>query len=183
MSNKDFSKINVWDMEMCCWPEGEGPKRIGEIISIGIAKLCLVTGKITRDGHYYVRPDEDEVSPFCTELTGITRKMVYNQGRPLQDVIGSVVQKFGGPGAVWVAWGSDDVYLREQCTAKGFSSPIEMAFNASVLYRVHMRSSDPRSIGLEKTLQRHGLEFEGRPHNALNDAINLARLITNIKLF
>ncbi|MBB4861249.1 inhibitor of KinA sporulation pathway (predicted exonuclease) [Pseudomonas nitritireducens] len=174
----DLSKLACWDMEMCCW---EG-RPIGEIISIGIAELHLPTGRITREANYIVRPDRDKVSEFCTELTGITQRMVDRQGRSLADVLKTIEMKFGGAGKVYVAWGDDAGYLQRQCDWRGIKSPVKQSLDASLLYRIRQRMTDGKSVGLLSALTKAGLAFEGRQHNSLNDAKNLARLITKENL-
>ena len=148
---------------------------MGEIISIGIVELCLISGKTYREGNYIVKPEHDSVSKFCTELTGITPSMVEKQGRPLAKVVETIKNKFGGKRA-YVAWGTDADYLRKQCELKGIESPINTAINASLLYMIRTRHNGGQ-ISMLKALNDSGLEFLGKQHNALVDSMNLARLI------
>lgn len=170
----DYSKVVCYDMEMCCWDEGD--RRVGEIISIGIVELCLLTGRKLRDAHYYVKPDEDRVSEFCTQLTGITPAMVSKQGRPLHKVLETIKQKFGGSKKTYVAWGNDTEYLGEQCKWKGIENPITTSINAALLYMIKVRHNGSQ-VSMVKAMEEAGLSFEGRQHNALVDATNLSRLV------
>lgn len=175
----DCSRINCFDLEMCCW---EDSKLTGEIISIGIVDLCLKTGKIRKEGHYYVRPDHDEVSAYCTELTGITRRHIEKQGRPLGAVMDSVRAQFGGAQRIYTAWGTDAEVVRKESIVKGFDSPIINSVNAALMYNLKKRHSG-RPRGMLKAMADNGLVFEGRQHNALVDSRNLAGLIVASKLF
>ena len=81
----NYQKIVFFDLEMCCWNEGD--KSTGEIIEIGLAEVDLVKMEIIKRAQYYVKPENDEISRFCTELTGITPKTIKRQGRPLSEVL------------------------------------------------------------------------------------------------
>lgn len=167
----DYSKVICFDMEMCCWDD---QRQIGEIISIGLCELNLVTGEIAREAHYFVKPRADEVSPFCTGLTGITQRMVDKQGRPLRAVLETIAKNYGSK-RPYVAWGTDADYLANQCRALDATSPLVTSIDLGLLYKIRRRSD--RSVSLKAALDHAGIEFHGTAHNALVDAVNLARLI------
>jgi inhibitor of KinA sporulation pathway (predicted exonuclease) len=166
----DYAKILCFDMEMCCWPN-RGP---GEIISIGVCELNLENSQISRKSHHLVKPRAELISPFCTDLTGITQRMVDKEGRPLEDVLNTVRNQYGSK-RPYAAWGSDAEYLAAQCRRFRIRTPIKAKLDIELLYRIKRRSSE--SVGLTDALRRQGIEFEGQAHNALADAINLARLV------
>ncbi len=174
----DHSVLICFDMEMCCWKDS---RTLGEIISIGAVKLNLETGIIEDRIHYLVKPDQDEVSAFCTELTGITPAMVHKQGRPLSAVLDSLRHRMGGHQKVYASWGNDAAILAEECKRKAVEVPILNSLNISALYTLRLRHQGHR-IGLQKALRKEGLAFEGTAHNALVDSENLARLIVHTKL-
>lgn len=167
----DYSKIICFDMEMCCWENQEKP---GEIISIGLCELNLKTGSISREVHYVVKPAKDEVSPFCTNLTGLTQRMVDRQGRPLKAVLENITTKFGSK-RPYAAWGTDAEYLANQCSSIGLASPLKTTLDLGLLYKIRQRSD--KAVSLTNALSKAGLDFEGKAHNALVDAVNLARLV------
>jgi inhibitor of KinA sporulation pathway (predicted exonuclease) len=172
----NYSKVVCFDMEMCCWEDRPGT---GEIISIGLCELNLATQEIARDTHYFVKPQSDQVSDYCTQLTGITPRMVERQGRPLEAVLETISKNFGSK-RPYAAWGTDAQYLAHQCSSIGIDSPIQTAIDIGVLYKLRNRSD--RSISLTAALERAGSSFEGKAHNALVDAKNLARLIVEVRL-
>lgn len=100
----NFNRIVCFDLEMCCWNDGR-ESRTGEIIEIGVAELDLTNGEIVRRAQHFVKPDHDEVSPFCTELTGIKPEVIEKNGKPLGHILKSVEQKFGGRHKIYAAWG------------------------------------------------------------------------------
>ncbi|GAM75544.1 hypothetical protein JCM19241_3456 [Vibrio ishigakensis] len=61
-----------------------------------MAEIDLAKQEIVKRAQYYVKPEKDEVSLFCTELTGITPRKIEKQGRPLDSVIKSMIKNFGG---------------------------------------------------------------------------------------
>ena len=167
----DYSKVICFDMEMCCWDDH---RQTGEIISIGLCELNLTNGEIARDAHYFVKPRADKVSPFCTSLTGITQRMVDKQGRPLKAVLDTITKNYGSK-RPYVAWGADAEYLANQCRNIDIVSPLVSTIDIGLIYKIRRRSD--RSVSLKAALGHEGLEFQGTAHNALVDAVNLARLV------
>ncbi|EED25960.1 exonuclease KapD [Vibrio sp. 16] len=159
---------------MCCWNEN-GVGTTGEIIEVGLAEIDLVKGEIVKRAQYYVKPEQDEVSLFCVELTGITPRKVEKQGRPLEEVLKSVVKNFGGSNKIFASWGRDDVVLAKECEAKGIEMPFKEFINLATLYRIQNRLKDKR-IGHRAAQESKGIEWEGRQHSAYVDAYNLAKL-------
>lgn len=170
----NYNKIVCLDLEMTCWDDGRNP-RTGEIIEIGLAKLDLSTGEIEKSASYIVKPDNDEVSKFCTELTGHTQASVNKQGRPLADVLETVVKNYGGRNVVYGSWGRDDVVIRKECMAKGIEYPFKEYINLATLFRMQHRVKDKR-FGHKRAMAIAGLKWEGRHHSGVDDAKNLARL-------
>jgi inhibitor of KinA sporulation pathway (predicted exonuclease) len=170
----DYTKVVCFDLEMCCWDDRE--KGTGEVISIGLAELCLTTGKILRTAEHIVKPENDLVSEFCTKLTGLTQERVDTQGKPLEMVLESIKNKFGGAHKTYVAWGNDAAILDEECTTKDFFSPFTNSINAALVFMVKHRHNGGR-LSMVKAMDQYDLQFEGKQHNAMVDAKNLARLI------
>ena len=176
----DYTKICAWDMEMACWDDQH--RRKGEIISIGVAEFCLITGDFHREAHYLVKPDRDEISEYCSNLTGITQRMINRQGRPLNSVLDSMHKKFGSSGKIYAAWGEDSEYLHRECRWKRIPFRMQKSIDASLIYHLKKRLVTGQSIGLSKAMAESSMAFEGDAHNALTDAKNLARLIYQEKL-
>jgi inhibitor of KinA sporulation pathway (predicted exonuclease) len=161
------------DLEMCCWDDGRTP-RTGEIIEIGIAAVDLKNKVITDRSQYYVIPEKDEISAFCTYLTGITRSRITKAGRPLADVVESMRKKYGWHGT-YGAWGRDQHVLRKECDEKGISMPFYEFHNLSSMFMLINGSSKNR-MSMKKAMAIKGLVFEGDQHSGADDAYNLARL-------
>lgn len=170
----NYNRIVCFDLEMCCW-NVDGVGTTGEIIEVGLAEIDLLNNEIVKRAQYYVKPQSDKVSPFCTELTGISPKTVQKQGRELQSVIKSMIKNFGGPNKIYAAWGHDDAILKAECEAKNITMPFNEYINLATLYRVKQRLKDKR-IGHRAAQEQMGIEWEGRQHSGYVDAYNLAKL-------
>ncbi|EGR7952880.1 3'-5' exonuclease [Vibrio vulnificus] len=170
----NHNRIVCFDLEMCCWNE-DGVGRTGEIIEIGLAEIDLLKGEIVKSAQYYVKPEHDEVSLFCAELTGITPRKIEKQGRPLAEVIKSMIKNFGGSNKIYASWGRDDRILMQECQEKGIDAPFNEFINIATLYRIQHRLKDKR-IGHRAAQEAKGIEWEGRQHSGYVDAYNLAKL-------
>ena len=174
----NFNRIVCFDLEMCCWNEN-GKGRTGEIIEVGLAEIDLQTGEVVRRAQYYVKPDEDEISLFCVELTGITPRKIEKQGRPLEGVLKSMIKNFGGTNKIYAAWGHDELILKSECEAKGIEFPFVEFINLATLYRIKSRKKNDR-MGQRRAMEELHIEWEGRQHSGYVDAYNLAQLALKI---
>ena len=168
------NRIVCFDLEMCCWNEN-GVGTTGEIIEVGLAEIDLVKGEIVKRAQYYVKPEQDEVSLFCSQLTGITPRKIEKQGRPLEEVLKSMIKNFGGANKIYASWGRDDRILAQECQDKGIEMPFKEFINLATLYRVQHRLKDKR-IGHKAAQEAQNIEWEGRQHSGYVDAYNLAKL-------
>lgn len=158
----NHNRIVCFDLEMCCWNEN-GVGTTGEIIEVGLAEIDLVKGEIVKRAQYYVKPEQDEVSLFCSQLTGITPRKIEKQGRPLEEVLKSMIKNFGGANKIYASWGRDDRILAQECQDKGIEMPFKEFINLATLYRVQHRLKDKR-IGHKAAQEAQNIEWEGRQH-------------------
>ena len=171
----NYNKMVCLDLEMCCWNDGREP-RTGEIIEIGLAKVDLEKLEIEKSASYIVKPEHDTVSEFCTELTGHTQRVIDRQGRPLADVLATVEKNFGTSNIAYGSWGRDDLVICKECNAKGIHYPFREYINLKTVFHIQNRLKKKR-LGHKRAMQMIGLEWEGRHHSGVDDAINLARLV------
>lgn len=170
----NFNRVVCFDLEMCCWSEN-GKGTTGEIIEIGLAEIDVAKQEIVKRAQYYVKPEKDEVSLFCVELTGITPRKIEKQGRPLESVIKSMIKNFGGANKIYASWGRDDLIFKKECEAKGIDFPFVEFLNLATLYRIQHRMREQR-IGHRAAQEALNIEWEGRQHSGYTDAYNLAKL-------
>lgn len=174
----NHNRVVCFDLEMCCWNQ-DGVGTTGEIIEVGLAEIDVLKEEIVKRAQYYVKPETDEVSKFCSELTGITPRKIEKQGRPLEEVIQSMIKNFGGANKIFAAWGRDDLILSQECEQKSIPMPFKEFINLATLYRVQNRVKDKR-IGHREAQENKGIEWEGRQHSGYVDAYNLAKLALKI---
>ena len=176
----------VLDFEATCDKE----KKISpqEIIEFPVLKINAKTMKEESHFHSYVTPTANPVlTPFCTELTGITQDMV--NGKPtLQTVLQNFDRWMQGEGLLnpgvnicFVTCGDWDLktMLPQQCSAFKLHHPhymkkwmnIKFAFNDVMKYR-------PR--GMPDMLETLGLDLLGRHHSGIDDSRNIARILAKL---
>ena len=160
-------KVLIIDLELTCW--NEPTEQIPEIIQIGLVEVDTLTREITRKKEMFVIPEKTELSDFCTELTGITKKQVYKQGVSYEKAVEVLNTKFGFKNKLVIGWGRDD---------KAFRDGIDQYMNLSHLYS--MINLTDQKFKLEDAIKEQGLFFEGKAHNALVDAENTAKLFLSL---
>lgn len=174
------SKLIIVDLEATCWePPEEG--KISEITEIGI---CLVNFKervIERSEGFFVRPKVLDISDYCTNLTGITKQLLIEQGRYLNEVVGTLKKTYPMRSYPWASWGEyDRCMFQNECKEKGIDYPF---FYCHInLKNIHAYLNGlPYGRGMEKALESYGMKIEGRHHSGKDDAYNTARLA--LKMF
>ncbi|XP_074648387.1 uncharacterized protein LOC141903910 [Tubulanus polymorphus] len=189
-----FDFVIVLDFESTCWDD-RTTKRPQEIIEFPAVLMNTATGEIEDRFQQYVMPEESPIlSEFCTNLTGITQEKVEN-GIPIR----SCLSKFsnwltkisksknivfnrdrieGRMSCTFVTWSDWDlgVCLLYECKRKQLSKPVSL--NCWIDLRATYRQFyQRRPNGLKGAMQDLGLDFEGREHSGIDDAINTANLV------
>ncbi len=170
----------ILDLEATCW-QGNVMDRRQEIIELA---AYHVNGYGEWQEHFqsFVRPtDHPRLSAYCVELTGIRQEQVDKARR-----FGAVIHAFQDwletidhPQLLCTWGGRDGEIIRDEC----FRHEVDPAFlppgiNLKAQYaRMHRL---PREAGLLKALEHQGLEFEGSPHRALDDAFNTVKLFIQL---
>jgi len=168
--------VNVVDVESTCGDE----IKIPEIIQVGIVSVNLSEGKFIKQRRAYIKPIHSHITQFCTVLTGITTADVENA--PLFEVVMSeLFDEFELSRRPWVSWGD---YDRE-----AFVKMSSLYHTRYFFGKTHLNLKNAFSIftGLSKevgqkgALERLGMEFEGTQHDGLDDAINAARILLEMR--
>lgn len=153
----------------------------GRIIQIGAAVGCTKDRRVIDRFSAIVDPGEP-ISDFIAQYTGVTQERVAAEGVPLNEAgqrlfdFVALHKPFMNP----VTWGHGDAEtLREQL---GLQDERWVFGRRSVdVKTAHVMMCLSRGIspkgGLAKTMAKHyALEFEGRAHDAMCDAVNTMRL-------
>lgn len=179
------NKILVVDTESFCW---EGRYESGNIIQIGYCILDLKLNTIKKKS-YFIRPYDiskvEELSDFCTNLTGITKKHLY-KGFLLEEVL-RIMIKDGCNNITWAGYGDDKSHILDEYYIGnplngdiyliGFKPPASY-IDVSLLFNFKTRNFG--KFSLINALKYFNLEFEGRQHRADDDAFNTAKLLLEL---
>ena len=169
--------ILALDLEMC--------QPSGTIIQVGAAIGSLKTGKVIDTFSRIVNPHE-VVSPFITELTGITQEQA-NNGTSLIGAYKELVEwktKHKARKQI-VTWGNGDHYvLKKQLGLHVDSEGWALGhrfYDTKTLFQAIMTAKNKKTkMGLAGALAYYGIQFEGRAHDAKFDAANTFALFYKI---
>lgn len=171
--------LNVVDVEATCWEGEPPPGEQNEIIEIGLTTIDLDNWRRLEKHRVLVRPEHSEVSPFCTELTGLTASEV-SAGVSFEEACNVLVTQYQTDKNPWASWGDYDrkQFLR-QCEAYGVTYPFgEVHVNAKA------RFTDVRGLrrrpGMARALELAGLPLQGRHHSGADDAWNIGALVVQL---
>jgi inhibitor of KinA sporulation pathway (predicted exonuclease) len=180
MGRNTLNCINVVDVESTCW-EGDPPEgQTSESIQIGIARLQLDGMVVCGAESYYVRPVRSAISPFCTELTGITAQVLDDYGRTFEEVCANMRRDWRTAQQPWASYGDYDRVMFER---HGVEQPGTYPFgrrhlNIKTLTALSLGLSS--EVGMDVALQILGMELDGRHHDAMDDAKNIARILRRV---
>ncbi len=172
---KRLDKALVVDVESTCW-EGQPPRgQISEIIEVGLCVVDLQLLERVERVSLMVKPARSEISPFCTELTGITSTMVATAA-PLSEAVRILRDRYRAADRLLVSWGDYDrnQFVRN-CETYGLKYPFGPThLNVKTLFSI--AHGLPREMGIPAACRQVGLRMEGTHHRGVDDAWNIGRL-------
>lgn len=181
--------VIVVDIEATCWKtDEERGKQVNEIIEIGACSLDLTSGNILERASITVKPRFSVVSEFCTELTGWTQADV-GSGLDIVDAFKEFTKIFNpAKGTSWFSYGEYDRVKLSSCTGKNGVYPMynisaqdnpfdRMHSHFNVKTLMMLKNRTPKEMGMAKALEYYGIPLEGRHHNGLADALNIAKIV------
>ena len=165
----------IVDLEATCWMKRTEPQRM-EIIEIGSVLLTSSTGPIRKEFSAFVRPIiEPTLSAFCMGLTGI-RQQEVDKADDFSKVFSTFLDWIGPKPFRLCSWSTFDLnQLKTHCARHGLPFPSQFS-NHINLKREFARLEGVAPCGVKRALAMCRLPVEGRPHRALDDARNIARL-------
>jgi len=150
------------------------------IIQIGAVLINIKSG-IIEDKFNMICNPEELPSEYITNLTGITVEQVQ-KSEHIFVVINKFwewVEKCNCGNQIW-AWGSDTYELKEQSNFWKCKTPTKIRnLNIKEMSKI-FRTAIPKIKshgGVKDTMNKFGLEFIGKEHDALVDATNTANLL------
>ena len=172
-----FDKIIVVDVESTCYDRGTEPKDfVSEIIEVGVCLLDVTTLERSDKRGIYVKPTRSVVSPFCTNLTGITQETV-DQGVPLEEACKILMRDYLSKARVWASYGDYDRRMfTDNCAMLGIKYPFGAA-HQNVRTRLTTDMGLVDRPPLDDAVRVIGRTFEGRHHSGADDAWNIAAVL------
>ena len=168
------------DTELSCWEDSAFQRQqVMEIFEFGMAEIDVETLTISRSGRYFVKNTRHEVTPFCTNLTGITQRILDKQGLPLEHVSQLLSERWGVGNKMkpLVAWGDESKWMRRDFDAKGINYPFHNSLiNLAHYYRFGFLTGKNAKSSMKKACARYNVPVTQPQHSAVSDAITLANL-------
>ena len=176
----------VMDFEANCVKKGKlNPQEIVEfpVVPIDTVKQEIVPEMVF---HTYIKPKHHALTPFCTELTGITEDMV-SKGVHLEialDMFEEHLKKHNvaSEDFVFVTCGAWDLNtcLRNEAKFKNINLPSHFRrfVNLKTIYSKTQRATG--KIGMVGMLAAMELELEGKHHSGIDDSKNIAKILCKI---
>jgi len=176
MGRAGLDRIIVVDLETTCedGPRKELPR---EVIEVGVCLLDPRSGDITDRQGILVRPAFSKVSDFCTRLTTLTREQVES-GIPFAEACALLEERYRAKKRVWASYGDfDRKQFERECRAKEIPYPFgPRHINVKTLFALRHRLT--QEVGMDQALRRLGLELMGTHHRGVDDAYNVARILS-----
>ncbi|XP_044975627.1 ERI1 exoribonuclease 2-like [Hordeum vulgare subsp. vulgare] len=187
---QDFDFFVVVDFEATCVKDARIYPQ--EIIEFPAVLVDGASGRIESSFRRYVRPKHHPVlTQFCRKLTGIRQEDVdggVDLGEALWLHDAWLKAATAGAGSsrrvqlAVVTWGDWDcrTMLEFECRFKGIEKPsyFDRWINLRVPFQAALGGGG--RVNLEEAVRAAGLDWEGRLHCGLDDALNTARLLAEI---
>ena len=175
---RNRTKALIIDFELACWRYGIPRGYRTDIIEIGVCTYNFRTRKISKPESILIKSEKSDISEFCTKLTGITPEMVEEKGISLKRAIDILVDKYDSNRCIWFSWGDQDrTFIERDCRYYKLPNPFHVNYiDARDIYCMK-HFTEP---SVENALKELGMEFEGSPHRAGDDAYNTARILREL---
>lgn len=150
-----------------------------EIIEIG-AVMMDEDFNIINQLNVYIKPQFNPIAEKIEELTGISNERVL-KSKGFNDAMKEFIEWIGDDNAIIYSWSEHDLnQMKKECAYKEFQ---EERMKKLFDQWVDFQSEFGKLLGIEKkislsyALGAAELSFEGREHNALDDAMNTAHIL------
>jgi inhibitor of KinA sporulation pathway (predicted exonuclease) len=171
--------LNVVDVEATCWTGKPPAGQTSEIIEIGLTVVDTHDQTRISKHRILVRPEHSTVSPFCTELTGLTQKEV-DTGVTFAEACTQLRKEHRSDSRVWASWGDyDRKQFQRQCDVGNVPYPFGSA-HVNAKQQFAAAQGWPKGVGMHRALEVAGLPLEGRHHSGADDAWNIAALVLGL---
>ena len=177
----------VLDFEATCNDKKPAPMP-QEIIEFPILKVNSRTLQTESVFHTYVRPTENPIlTPFCTELTGITQSQV--DGQPtLAEVLQRVHAWMGSNGLLdsrttscFVTCGDWDLKTMLPGQCKYLNIPVPNYYHRWInIQKIFEDVRGQKAPKMPVMLEHFSLSLDGRHHSGIDDSRNIAKILAKL---
>ncbi len=174
----EAATITVFDLEYTAWECSMArhwlePGQYKEVVQIGAVKLDGRDLSILGEFDLLVRPRiNPELSPYFQNLTGISNADIARRGVDFLDAYARFAA-FAGDGPI-MAFGHDEWILEENLRLYGITEFRALPRFQDLRSWFAACNVDPRGMMSCEIGPSLGLSFQGRAHNALDDARSMA---------
>ena len=177
MATKKLDKILVIDLEATCWEGDPPPGQTSEIIEVGLCLLDVTTGQREPPQAILIQPQKSTLSDFCVQLTTITPEML-SEGPFFEEACSLLKEKYHSQQRTWASYGDyDRLQFMKQCEAWGIPYPFGTShINVKNLLALHLGLE--HEVSLRQGMGLIGLPFEGTLHRGVDDAWNIAAMLS-----
>jgi inhibitor of KinA sporulation pathway (predicted exonuclease) len=173
--------ITIFDLEYTAWECSMArhwltPGEFREVVQIGAVKLDADSFAILDEFAALVCPRFNPLlSPYFEKLTGITSRQVARDGEDFAIAYARFVD-FAGEGPI-AAFGRDDRALGENLRLYGMTGARALPVFYDLRGWFAVLGVDPRGMHSCDLAPALGMPFQGRAHNALDDARSVAKVM------
>ena len=180
------SKLNdaivVADVECTCWePDAPQPRwEHQEIIQVGVCELFVEHLTRGEKCSYLCKPEQSEITEFCTNLTGITEERMDAGGIPLAYTLPLLRDRHSTRRRTWASYGDFDRHqFKRECERKGLDYPFgRRHINVKTLFA--LAHGLEKEVPMDKALEMLKVPLVGRHHDGMDDAYNVAGILCHV---
>jgi inhibitor of KinA sporulation pathway (predicted exonuclease) len=178
---KVLDQIIVVDLEATCWQGDPPPGEASEIIEIGICILDVASGEPLEKRAIMVKPQHSTLSDYCIQLTTIHPEMLKN-APSFREACRLIQEKYHTDKRTWASYGDyDRLMMAQQCQEMDVPYPFGRShINVKNLLALHFGLK--HEVDLERGTALVDLPFEGTIHRGVDDAWNIAAVLSRVLL-
>jgi inhibitor of KinA sporulation pathway (predicted exonuclease) len=178
---KLLDKILVVDLEATCWQGDPPPGEASEIIEIGICTLDVNSGERSERRGIMIKPQHSTLSDYCMKLTTIHPEMLEN-APSLREACRLLQEKYYSDRRTWASYGDyDRIMLTQQCQEMGVPYPFGRS-HINVKNLLALQFGLKHEVDLKRAAALVDLPFEGTIHRGVDDAWNIAAVLSRVLL-
>lgn len=172
--NQDFSSLQDVNRNRSQYPF--------EIIQIGAIKLDLKFNTIATFNRYIKPTIYTKISPFITELTGITNEQLQLE-KPFSEIYNEYIEFINDPESYFCIWGMSDIkelYKNVEYHQLNLKLLPKLFINIQPYVSLHLNLPEKHLLRLQKAVELLNLAITYPFHNALYDAYYTAEIFKKI---